>query len=202
MDSRFLRIRKPVLWAAVGGLLLLGGCQSGLSVLGPASSGADGASLPHVAAMVEQPTKLDSSMWPVAQGTLDGVAYSYKYPVGWGESLTYCAPGAAQAGEGEAHLPRGCVSTDFLVGKKARDVGRVNGDALDVNGMAAVRLVDSEPPNVLVSRVYTLMVYGSDGAALFGFVTMIGPDTERAVQDEITAKLDEVAATLRVEKQQ
>jgi len=150
--------------------------------------------------MVQQPAKLDSSTWPVAQGTLDGVTYSFKYPTGWSESLTYCAPGAAKAGEGEAHLPKGCVSTDFLVGAKARDVGRINGDALDLNGKAAVRVVDSEPPNVLVSRVYTLMVYGSDGAALFGLVTMIGPNTEQAVQDEVTAKMDEVAATLRVEK--
>lgn len=200
MYSHFPRIRKSVLWGAVGGLLLLGGCQSGPSDSGRASSGGEDASLPYAAAISEQPAKLDSSTWAVAQGTLDGVTYSYKYPVGWSESLTYCAPGAAKAGEGEAHLPKGCVSTDFLVGKKARDVGRVNGDALDVNGRAAVRVVDTEPPNVLVSRVYTLMVYGSDESALFGFVTMIGPDTERAVQDEVTAKLDEVAATLRVEK--
>ena len=196
MYSHFLRIRKSVLWAAVGGLIVLGGCQSG-----PSDSGQGGAFLPHAAAMVQQPAKLDSSTWPVAQGTLDGVAYSYKYPVGWSESLTYCAPGAARAGEGEAHLPKGCVSTDFLVGAKARDVGRINGDALEVNGKAAMRVVDTAPPNVLVSRVYTLMVYESDGSALFGLVTMVGPDTEQAVQDEVTAKMDEVAATLRVEKQ-
>ena len=196
MYSHFSLIRKSVLWVAVGSLLVLGGCQSGAS-----DSGQEDASLPYAAAMVEQPVKVDSSMWPMAQGTLDGVTYSFKYPAGWSESLTYCAPGAAKAGEGEAHLPKGCVSTDFLVGQKARDVGRVNGEALDVNGKAAVRAVDSEPPNVLVSRVYTLMVYESDGSALYGFVTMVGPDTERAVQDEVAAKLDEVVATLRVEKQ-
>jgi hypothetical protein len=160
----------------------------------------DDASLPHVAAMVEQPKRPDSSTWPVAQGTLDGVAYSFKYPAGWSESLTYCAPGAAKAAEGEAHLPEGCVSTDFLVGKKARDVGRIDGDALDVNGMSALRAVDTSPPNVLVSRIYTLMVYGDDGSALFGLVTMVGPNTAQSVQDDVAAKLDEVAATLRVEK--
>ncbi len=150
MYSHFPRIRKSILWAAVGGLLVLGGCQSGPSASGPANSEAGSASLPHAAAMVVQPAKLDSSGWPVAQGTLDGVTYSYKYPAGWSESLTYCAPGAAKAGEGEAHLPTGCVSTDFLIGKKARDVGRINGDALDLNGKAAVRVVDSKPPNMQV----------------------------------------------------
>lgn len=201
MISQFRRIRKSALWAAVGGLLVLGGCQSGPSDSGRANITDDDASLPHAAAMVAQPVKLDSSAWPVAQGTLAGVTYSYKYPAGWSESLTYCAPGAAKAAEGEAHLPKGCVSTDFLVGKKARDVGRINGDTLDVNGKAAVRVVDTEPPNVLVSRIYTLMVYGSDGSALFGLVTMVGPNTEQAIQDNVIARMDEVAATLRVDKQ-
>ena len=156
--------------------------------------------MPHAAAIVEQTVKIDSSSWPLAQGTLDRVVYSFKYPVGWSESLTYCAPGAAKAGEGEAHLPTGCVSTDFLGGKKARDVGRINGDTFNVNGKAALRAVDTAPHNVLVSRVYTLMVYESDGSALFGLVTMVGPNTSQAIQNDIAAKLDEVAATLRVEK--
>ncbi len=200
MYSHFSRIRKSILWAALGSLLVLGGCQSGPSASGPASNGAGDVSLPHVAAMVEQSAKLDSSAWPVAQGTLGGVTYSFKYPVGWSESLTYCAPGAAKSGEGEAHLPKGCISTDFLVGKKARDVGRINGAPFDVNGKASVRMVDVSPLNVLVSRVYTLMVYGNDGSALFGLVTMVGPNTAQAIQDDVTAKMDEVAATLRVEK--
>jgi hypothetical protein len=193
--SRSSRIRKSALWWAVSGLLVLGGCQSG-----PASNRESDASVPYAAAVVAKTEKPDSTSWPLAQGTLDGVTYSFKYPEGWGETLTYCAPGAAKAGEGEAHLPAGCVSTDFLVGKKARDVGRISGEPLVVNGKSAVRVVDSSPDNVLVSRIYTLMVYDSDGSALFGLVSMVGPNTTQAVQDDVAAKLSEVTATLHVEK--
>lgn len=189
-----------MLWAACVGLLVVGGCQPGSSESGLGSDGAAVASLPYAAAVSASQGKVDSSMWPVARGTLDGVTYNFKYPADWSEGLTYCAPGAAKAGEGEAHLPTGCVSTDFLAGKKARDVGRIAGEALDVGGKTGVRMIESAPSNVLVSRVYTLMVYESDGAPLFGLVTMVGPDTSRAVQEEITASLDAVAATLRVEK--
>ena len=201
MYRLFPRIKKSILWPGLVILLVISGCQPGSPDAGPASSGSDDSALTYAPAIVEQAAKPDSSTWPVAQGTVDGVSYSYKYPAGWSADLTYCAPGAAEAGRGEQHLPKGCVSTDFLVGQKAGDVGRIQGDTLDLGGKSAVRLVDGAPLNGLVSRVYTLMVYGDDGQPEFGLVTMVGPDTDKALQDEVTAKMDAVAATLRVEKQ-
>ena len=141
--------------------------------------------------------ELDTSQWAAVTRTSDGITYSYRYPPGWSDSLTYCAPGAATGESG--HLPAGCVSTDFLVGQKARDVGRVGGAPLTVDGKSAERLIIDKPASVLVSQVYTIMVYGADGASLFGLSAQIGPNTDPSILSSITQSLDGVVGTLRVE---
>ena len=134
--------------------------------------------------------------WLLNEGMLEGVRYSYRYPPEWSSGLNYCAPGADKSEEG--HLPAGCVSTDILVGQKARDLGQLSGEPVTIDGKRAVRQVDTEPPNVLVSGIYTLLVYGNDGAPLFGFSAMVGANTDAATREGIMSTLDRVASTLKV----
>jgi hypothetical protein len=68
-----------------------------------------------------------------------------------------------------------------------------------IGGKAARRFVDDRPVNVLVSRVYTTMVYDAAGTPLFGFTTQIGAGTDAATLDAITATLDTIAGTVKVE---
>ena len=187
-------------------LLALAACQSPAGApLG--DSGKPGTPLPNPPAVTEPtvtapPAKTDT--WPLAEGSIDGVRYSYRYPPGWTADLTYCVPGAKPGAEEDGHLPAGCVSTDFLVGQKALDVaqlldnGSVRGNP-GSSGKSVVTHIERDPPNVLVSRIYTVLVYES-GAPVFGFSSMIGANTEAAAQDEITTMLNGVVSTLNVER--
>ena len=97
-----------------------------------------------------------------------------------GTPASYCAPGAGNNHKEGGHLPTGCASTDILVGQKARDTGRLSGSTLSIGGKTARRAIESHPANVLVSQVYTTMVYDAAGTPLFGFTTQIGPATDKA----------------------
>jgi|GEM_PF-3268566 len=142
----------------------------------------------------------DISAWQASTATLEGVSYSYRYPPEWTASLTYCAPGSRGAGEEGGHLPAGCVSTDFLVGQKALDMGQLRGETLTINGKQAVKQLETHPASALVSRIYTVMVYGADGAPVFGFSSMIGASTDLPTQEAITATLDKIASTVQVNR--
>lgn len=149
------------------------------------------------------PPASDTSTWTLREGTLDGVRYSYRYPPGgeWRADLSYCAPEAKDTSKSGSHLHGGCASTDILVGQKARDVGQLSGQETLLGGKRAVKQIDIRPRNVLTARIYTVLVYDPDGAPLFGFSTSIGYGTTPQRQQWITDRLDEVAATLSVEKQ-
>jgi hypothetical protein len=140
----------------------------------------------------------DTSTWPAATKSMDGVRVQYRYPQGWSHDLLFCAEGAA-AGQSDGHLPSGCASTDFLAGQKAREVGRIGGQSLTVGGMSAGRTVQRNPASVLVSQIYTVMVYDKAGAPLFGISTQIGPGTGTATLDRITTDLDAILGTMRLE---
>jgi hypothetical protein len=144
------------------------------------------------------PGRGDISSWPLYEATLEGVHYNYRYPPEWSSGLTYCAPGVDKSEAEGGHLPAGCVSTDILVGRKARDVGQLSGELLTIDGKRAVKQIDTAPPNVLVSGIYTLLVYGNDGAPLLGLSAMIGANTDVATQEEIIFTLDRIAGTLKV----
>lgn len=140
------------------------------------------------------------SSWTTTRRTTGNLTYSYSYPGGWTADLAYCAPGAARTASSN-ELPARCASTDILVGQKARDVGTLTGGEvsnLTINGMQAVRQVNSTPRNLMASRIYTVMIYDGTGAALLGFSTSIGPGTDEATQNNITATLDKIAATLTI----
>jgi hypothetical protein len=128
------------------------------------------------------------------------VSYSYRYPPDWTSSLTYCVPDSRGAGEEGGHLPAGCVSTDFLVGQKAVDMGQLRGETLTVSGKRAIKQLETHPSSTLVSRIYTVLVYGADSAPVFGFSSMIGANTDLPTQEAITATLDKIASTLQVQK--
>ena len=142
----------------------------------------------------------DTASWPIATGRVDGVTYTFRYPPTWNADLLYCAPSMGVNKDG-GHVPAGCASTDVLVGKKALDVGLLPGSAFTVNGKAARKQIESASPNVLVSQIYTSMVYDAAGAPLFGFTTQIGAGTSKATRDAITADLDAMAGTIQVEAQ-
>lgn len=157
-------------------------------------------SLPYMPAVTEASLLSDTSSWPVAHGNVGGVTYSFHYPSNWTSTLLYCAPGASSKSKEGGHLPTGCASTDILVGQKARDVGRLaTGAPLSIGGKNALRAIEKQPANGLVSLVYTTMVYDASGAPLFGFTTQVGPSTDRATLDAITATLDTMASTIRAE---
>lgn len=154
-------------------------------------------SLPNPPAVTQASLLADIASWPAFNGSVDGVTYSFRYPPTWNSDLMYCAQGAAKELEG-AHLPANCASTDLLVGQKARDIGLLQGQELTVGGKSARRAISGEPANVLVSRIYTALVYDAAGTPLFGFSTQIGADTNQATLDEITALLDAMLGTVKV----
>ena len=139
----------------------------------------------------------DASTWQKVQRTTDGITYSYRYPPGWTADLAYCAPGAARTATGN-ELPARCAATDILVGQKAKDIGTITGENLSLNGKQAVKQVNRNPRNGIASRIYTVMLFDASGVPLMGFSTAIGPGTDEATQNNITAILDEVAGTLTV----
>jgi len=136
--------------------------------------------------------------WPTVKGSAEGVTYSFRYPPTWDKSLIFCAPGAVKELEG-AHLPANCASTDLLVGQKARDVGSLPGESFQVSGKSSRRSISDQPANVLVSRIYTVMVYDNSGTPLFGFSTQIGAGTDASNLAAITTSLDAMVSTIKVE---
>lgn len=194
-------------WTAFVLVMLVAGTLTGLAAAGAKTVAGAGNSARSAAntRLISQPAVTQASLmmdgtasWPVANGNVDGVAYSFHYPPTWNDNFIYCAPGAGRNIEG-GHLPTGCASTDLLVGQKARDVGLLPGSTLTIDGKSARRLVSDQPANVLVSRVYTTMVYDAAGIPLFGFTTQIGAGTDKVTLDAITATLDAMAGTIRVE---
>jgi hypothetical protein len=195
MKSRFaLRIALPMMLLALAfAAVLWVGRASGTDVA-PRSQ----ASQPVSNVASGEKGAPDTSQWATASRNLEGVSISYRYPPGWSADLIYCAPGA-ETGQQTGHLPSGCVSTDLLVGPKAQDMGRIEGIPLSVDGKSAMRLVVSDPDSVLVSHIYTVMVYDVSGAPIFGISAQVGPDTGPSTLREITAALDGIVSTLRVE---
>ncbi len=167
------------------------------------TDGQTGASLsvPNAPAVTQALLTSDTLLWPVASGNVEGVTYSFHYPTNWTSSLLYCAPISSNKNSKEGgHLPTGCASTDILVGQKAIDIGRIaSGSTLIIDGKSARRSIQTHPANDLVSQVYTTMVYSASGTPLFGFTTQVGPATDRATLDAITAALDAMAGTIQVE---
>jgi hypothetical protein len=206
-------------WApAVGlaALLLLGACAAPsqdpqLNIDAPAPAAVKTAETIDPPAVTEAtiavPTKIegsepaanpgDVSTWKQVTRTGGGVTYSYRYPPGWTAELAYCAPGAARTMTG-GELPARCASTDILVGQKAADVATIQGENISLNGKQAVKQINKEPRNGMASRIYTVIVFDAAGGPLMGFSTSIGPGTDDATQNNITAMLDQVAGTLTV----
>jgi hypothetical protein len=212
------RFRSKARWALAAGaatLLLLGACaapgqEPQIKVDGPsASKTAAPVNPPAVTeATVTVPTKNeesapaeqtaspgDVSTWKQVTRTASDVTYSYRYPPGWTPELSYCAPGAARTMTG-GELPPRCASTDILVGQKAADVATIIGENISLNGKQAVKQINKEPRNGMASRIYTVVVFDASGGPLMGFSTSIGPGTDDATQNNITAMLDQVAGTL------
>lgn len=165
----------------------------------PPKGSTAGNSLPAVT----QPAATPSAEWPrKSMAATGGVSYSYSYPPDWSADLVYC-PNSKQ-GMG-SHLPAGCAGTDFLFGQKAQDVNlglkSASSKRLVVAGKQAIKQVDTPFDSSKAARTYTILVYGNDGAPVFGFVTYIGPGTSQADQMAILANLDSVAASLAVETQ-
>ena len=191
--------RSWILYMIVAGaLLVLAVGRADMASTRPGSGTyAASPSLPNPRAVTQASLSADIATWPTVDGSVDGVTYSFQYPPAWNSNLIYCAPGAQNKAEG-GHLPAGCASTDVLAGQKARDVGVITGETLTIGSKAARRLVDTAPANVLVSRVYTVMVYDTAGSPLFGFTTQIGAGTDAATVDSITSSLDKMAGTIKV----
>jgi hypothetical protein len=205
-----------VLTAGATALLLLGACaapgqdpQVGIEGPAPAAPKATEAVNPPAVteATVTTPPKTegdeqaaaagDVSTWKQVTRTAEGVTYSYRYPPGWTAELSYCAPGAARTMTG-GELPARCASTDILVGQKVADVATIQGENISLSGKQAVKQVNKEPRNGMASRIYTVIVFDAAGGPLMGFSTSIGPGTDDATQNNITAMLDQVAGTLTV----
>lgn len=174
----------------VVGLLLLAGCGS--------ETAAPPASVPAV--VEAAPTANASQSWPSVERTANGLTYSYRYPGGWTADLFYCAPGAARTASGN-ELPARCASTDILIGQKAKDIVPLRGGTLTnliIDEKQAQKQIDDHPRNGMASRIYTVMIFDGTGQPLMGFATSIGPGTDTATQNNITATLDAIAATLTV----
>jgi hypothetical protein len=162
--------------------------------------GAPESSAPAVVAQAQPTAVGDTSSWEIVERTVGDLTYSYKYPAGWSADLAYCAPGAAR-NAGSNELPARCAATDMLVGQKAKDVGTLRGGNvtnLVIDGKQATRQLVDNPRNGMASSIYTVMLYDGTGAPLMGFSTSIGPGTDTATQNNITATLDMIAATLTV----
>jgi hypothetical protein len=214
------RLRSGARWVPTAGvlaLLLLGACAAPgqdpqVSVNGPepvAGKTIEAVDPPAVTeATITTPPKTDGaeeqvaapgdvSSWKQVTRTAEGVTYSYRYPPGWTAELSYCAPGAARTMTG-GELPARCASTDILVGQKAADVATIQGENISLSGKQAVKQVNKEPRNGIASRIYTVIVFDAAGGPLMGFSTSIGPGTDEATQNNITAILDQVAGTLTI----
>jgi hypothetical protein len=186
-----MRVRWRIVLVGMFGLLVLAGCGGGV--------GAPQANPPAV--VVAAPTETGgTASWGTTQRTHADLTYSYRYPAGWSADLAYCAPGAARTA-GSNELPARCASTDILVGQKAKDVGTLRGGNLTnlvIDGKQAARQLDDNPRNGMASRIYTVMLYDGTGVPLVGFSTSIGPGTDDATKNNITATLDKIATTLTV----
>jgi hypothetical protein len=218
MTESISKLRRALL-AGAAALLLLGACAAPgqdpqVNVDGPAPSAAktpEAANPPAVTeATITVPPKTDGgeqgeqaasagdvSTWKQVTRTAGDVTYSHRYPPGWTADLSYCAPGAARTMTG-GELPPRCASTDILVGQKAADVATIQGENISLNGKQAVKQINKEPRNGMASRIYTVVIYDAAGGPLMGFSTSIGPGTDEATQNNITAMLDQVAGTLTV----
>ena len=185
-----MRFSRRIVVCLVAGLLLLGGCGGG--------TGAPQANPPAV--VEAAPTASGSNSWPVVERTANGLTYSYRYPGGWTADLFYCAPGAARSASGN-ELPARCASTDILVGQKVKDIVPLRGGTITnliIDGKQAQKQIDDHPRNGMASRIYTVIVFDGTGQPLVGFASSIGPGTDTATQNNITAALDTIAATLTV----
>lgn len=196
--------------------LWLAGCQASPQATQPEPGGKAplNTSLPNPPAVGEPtatslprgkgtPSALDTSLWTLSEGTLQGVRYSFRYPPDgeWQANLSYCAPEAKDLSKNGSNLSGGCASTDILVGQKARDVGQLVGREMLLNGKRAVKEIDIRPRNSSLARMYTVLLYDVDGAPLFGFSTAIGYGTTGERRQWITDRLEGVASTLTAERQ-
>lgn len=197
-----MRTSWRIVLVAMFSVVVLAGCGT----VSPGDDGGTGVQQANPPAVVEAvptapaPLGDDTSTWTTSQHTVGSLTYSYDYPGGWSDDLAYCAPGAARTASGN-ELPARCAATDILVGQKAKDVGTLAGGDLrnlTINGKQAMRQVNSNPRNLMASRIYTVMLYDGTGVPLVGFSTSIGPGTDDATQNNITATLDKIAATLKV----
>src|SRR5687768_13770207 len=192
MMSRFaLRITLPLVLLAVAftAILWVGRDSGALQQVHVQSTEADIRIISFASGEKPDASATDPTQWNIASRSLDGVTISYRYPAGWSAELTYCVPGA-DISQPSGHLPSGCASTDFLVGQKARDVGPVEGTPMKVGDKTATRLVESAPGSVLVSQIYTLMVYDDMGSPLLGINTLVGPNTDPKTINDIISSLD------------
>ena len=134
----------------------------------------------------------------------DGTRLSYRYPPTWTKDLTYC-PTAKNTNQGlGSHLPSGCASTDFVFGQKAADVAAGMEPSQDkvtsAGGMRVVTQLGIPLDTSKAASTYTVLVYDESGTPLSGFVTYIGPGTSEADSQAILATLDQITATVTVEK--
>jgi hypothetical protein len=141
----------------------------------------------------------DVSSWSPVSRTLSGTTYSYRYPPAWTADLAYCAPGAARTASA-SQLPARCVSTDILVGQKARDIGTITGENITLSGKQAVKQINRAPHNGQAELIYTVLVYDATGVPLAGFSSSIGPGTDTATMNNIISLLDQIAGTFVVER--
>ncbi len=144
-------------------------------------------------------------MWTQHSRTgADGTRLSYRYPPTWTEDLTYC-PDDKNTNQGlGSHLPPGCASTDFLFGQKiagvAPSVKPSQSKTRSAGDMRVVTQVDTPIDTNKAASTYTVLVYDAGGTPVSGFVTYIGPGTSEADRQAILATLDDLAATVTVEK--
>lgn len=204
------RAWKPGLWGLLG-LLVLAGCSGSTMPSGDARGmGAPAANPPAIVQAVpsveagvppaEVALPADTAAWTRQERTAGDMVYSYSYPPGWTADLAYCAPGAARSTSG-SELPSKCVSSDILVGQKAKDVGNLTGGQLTnitIDGKQALQQIIDNPRNTMASRIFTVILYDGTGVPLVGFSTLIGQGTDEATTNSITATLGKIASTLRV----
>ena len=197
MKSRYApRILLPMLLLAAAFAGALWAAQS--PGTRDAGNGPSGASTGLASSQKPDSGVPDTSQWPTASKGFEGVSVTYRHPAAWSADLTYCAPGA-DTQQPSGHLPARCASTDFLVGQKALDVGSIEGTPLTISGKSAVRRIVNSPSSVIVSQIYTVMVYDAGGAPIFGFSTQVGAGTDEATLATITGTLDAIAGTMQVE---
>lgn len=170
----------------------------------PANGPADGTGEP-TPTTPESQAAAGPSMWTQHSRTgADGTRLSYRYPPTWTEDLTYC-PAEKNTNQGlGSHLPPGCASTDFLFGQKvagvAPSIKPSESKSRNAGNMRVVTQVDTPIDTSKASSSFTVLVYNASGTPVSGFVTYIGPGTSDADSKAIMAILDDLAATVTVEK--